>query len=208
MGADDGREADSSDGDFPGVGDGRKKHVTVLTSDGERTEHGDVYLRHTDDAFVVAPDHEFADEDISWYQKEDLVRLEVGQHHSACFITTATAGEGPTLDALRGFRDDAMARTPPGRALVRLYYAVSPPVAATLERHPDSQTARVVRWLVDRCARLARRRDELDGRVARFAVSLVVTLAYTLGLAFALLGHACIRLGEATQSLAWPDERS
>ena len=191
----------ASDEDLPGVGDGRKKHVTVVTRDGRREEHGEVFLRHADGAFIVSPDHEFSESETSRYRKDDLRRVEVGQHHSACFITTATAGEGPTLDTLRGFRDDAMARTPPGRALVRLYYAVSPPVAATLERHPDSRTAGVVRWLVERCASLARRRGELDAAAARLAVSLVVTLAYAVGLGLAVAGHACIRAREGVARL-------
>lgn len=196
MGVDDAVDDSSGDDELPGVGDGREKHVTVVTRDGERREHGEVYLRHTDDAFVVSQDANFSEAETYRYAKADLVRLEVGQHHSACFITTAAAGEGPTLDALRGFRDDAMARTLPGRALVRLYYVVSPPVAETLERHPDSRTARVVRWLVGRCARLARRREAADTAATRLAVSVVVTVAYAIGLALAVFGHACIRLSE------------
>jgi hypothetical protein len=187
----DGANAD----EVEGVGDGREKHVTVVTRSGDRREHGDVYLRHADDAFLVSPTLEFSPEETTRYPKADLLRVEITQHHSACFITTATAGEGTTLDALRGFRDDAMARTPVGRALVGLYYAVSPPVARTLERHPDSRTGRTVRRLVERCGPLARRREDADPP-ARFALSVVLTLLYALGLALAVVGHAGIRAGE------------
>jgi hypothetical protein len=197
MGVDD--AADDPGDDLAGVGDGREKHVSVVTRNGERTEHPEVYLRHTDDAFVVSPGATFSDPETTWYDKEDLDRVEIGQHHTACFITTAAAGEGPTLDALRGFRDDAMARTPPGRSLVGIYDAVSPPVAETIERHPNSRTARAVRWLVEWCARLARRRERADAAVARLAISAVVTLAYALGLSLAATGHACIRLREAVE---------
>lgn len=203
---DENRTGDGSD--LPGVGDGRKKHVSVVTRDGERSDHGDVFLRHADDAFIVSPDAEFSEAVTDRYSKTELKRVEIGQHHSACFITTATAGEGPTLDALRGFRDDAMSRTPPGRALVRLYYAVSPPVAETLDRHPDSRTAGIVRWFVDRCANLSRRREESDAAGTRLALSLVVTLAYTVGLALAVFGHACIRLREAANRSMRADEPS
>lgn len=197
MGEDDGGHGDGP----PGVGDGRKKHVRVLTRTGEAADHGEVYLRHADDAFYVSPELAFAESETTRYAKEEVLRVEIGQHHSACFVTTATAGDGPTLDALRRFRDDAMGRTAAGRALVRVYYAVSPPVAATLERHPESGTARVVRWLVRRCAALSRRREATDSRAVALSVSLVVTLAYAVGLMVAVGGHAWIRLIETAANM-------
>lgn len=187
---------DEADGtETEGVGDGREKHVTVLTRAGERHEHGDVYLRHADEAFLVSPTLEFRPDETTRYPKADLRRVEITQHHSACFITTATAGEGATLDALRAFRDDAMTRTPAGRALVGCYYAVSPPVARTLDRHPDSRTAQGVRRLVERCGTLARSREEA-GSLGRLARSLALTLLYALGLALAVAGHVGIRARE------------
>lgn len=191
-----GDEAHGPDGELPGVGDPRKKHVAVVRASGERREHGDVYLRHATDAFLVSPDPSFPEAETTWYPKADLARVEIKQHHAACFLTTATAGEGPTLDALRGFRDDALARSTPGRALIRLYYAVSPRVARTLSRHPDARTTRVVRGLVTRCGRLARRRDARDSPAERAALSTVLTLLYVVGLAVALVGHLAIRASE------------
>jgi hypothetical protein len=184
--------------EIPGVSDGREKHVTVRLESGERIEHGEVYLCHANDAFYVSAHATFPEDDRTRYPKSELLRVEVGQHHSACFVTTATAGEGPTLDALRGFRDDAMGRTAHGRALVGLYYAVSPPVAATLERHPHSRTAGAVRWLVERCGALARRREETNSSAERLALSTAVTLGYVVGLAAAIGGHAGIRVRETT----------
>lgn len=172
-----------------GVGDGREKHVTVYVADGERIEHGDVYLRHSTDAFLVSSDPAFPAETTHRYAKNDLARVEVSQHHAACFITTATAGDGATLDVLRRFRDDAMRPTPVGRLLVGTYYAVSPPVAATLAAHPESRPTRLVRWLVERCGDLARRREATDLAVASVALATALTLAYAVGLVVAVGGH-------------------
>lgn len=177
-----------------GVGDDREKHVTVYTVNGERTEHGSVYVRHATDAFLVSPDVDFPPDVTDRYPKSRLRRVEVTQHHSACFITTATTGEGATLDVLRRFRDDALGRTPVGRLLVSLYYAVSPPVAQSLSSHPDSRPTRTVRWLVDRCGDLARRREATDATLARLGLTLVLTLAYTVGLVVAVLGHLWLRV--------------
>lgn len=175
------------------VGDRREKHVSVITRSSERIEHGDVYFRHSATHFAVSPDPAFPDAETVRYPKETLLRVEVTQHHSACFLTTATAGESDTLDVLRRFRDDAMSRSPIGRALVALYDAVSPPVASTLGRHPRSRTARVVRWLVEGCAELARRRDDTRRASVRLALSIMLTLTYTIGLIVAMGGHASIR---------------
>jgi hypothetical protein len=187
-------EAGAGD-EVEGVGDGREKHVAVVTRSGERAEHGDVYLRHADDAFLVSPTLEFRPEGTTRYPKADLLRVGITQHHSSCFVTTAAAGEGSALDALRGFRDDAMGRTPVGRALLGLYYAVSPPVADTLERHPDSSTARAVRRLVERCGTLARHRETVDPP-ARTVLSVALTVLYGVGLVLAVVGHAGIRARE------------
>jgi hypothetical protein len=176
------------------VGDGRKKHLTVVTAEGDRHEHGEVYLKHSAEAFAVSPEFEFPPEETDRYEKAALARAEIKQHHSACFVTTAAAGEGPTLDALRGFRDEAMTPSVPGRALLAVYERVSPPIAATIEAHPDSRTARSVRWLVERCGHLARRREEASGPgPGRTALSVVLAAAYVLGVALALAGHLAIR---------------
>lgn len=181
------------------VGDNREKHVTVVRRSGERVEHGDVFLKHATDAFVVSPDASFPADETTRYSKADLRRVEINQHHSMCFITTATAGDGPTLDVLRGFRDGVLVRSRPGRALVASYETLSPPIARTLARHPETYTARFVRRLVDRCAGLERRRRDADSRAVRVGLATALTLLYVVGVIGAFAGHCWIR--------AWDRER-
>ncbi|HET7325505.1 MAG TPA: CFI-box-CTERM domain-containing protein [Halococcus sp.] len=189
-------ETNESDESSPvTVGDSRKKHVSVRTRAGERHDHGNVYLKHSSVAFFVSSDVSFSGGETTRYPKDDLMRVEVTQHHSACFITTATAGEGPTLDALREFRDGSLAHSAPGRALVTIYYAVSPPIAATLSRHPEAGTTRLVRWLVDRCGTLARRQKHASSAV-RAVLTVVLVALYVVGITCAALGHLVIRLRE------------
>lgn len=183
------------------IGDNREKHVTVITNEGEHRDHGNVYLRHSETAFVVSSDSAFPDEETERYAKDTIRRVEVTQHHSACFITTATAGDGPTLNTLRAFRDDALIRTPPGRALVHLYEIVSPPIAATLARHPHARTTRFVRWLIERCASLAHHRSASHSSIVQSVLSVVLTTLYIIGLCSAALGHGWIRLSESSGSV-------
>lgn len=51
-----------------------------------------------------------------------------------CFIATATCGDpfAPEVVALSDFRDDVLTTTAIGRAFVRLYYVLSPPLAAAI----------------------------------------------------------------------------
>lgn len=179
------------------VGDDRRKYVSVVTRAGDRHEHGDVYFKYTTDTFVVSSDPSFPADETTRYPKTDLLRVEVTQHHSACFITTATVSEGSTLDDLRGFRDDVLARSRPGRALVASYERLSPPIARTLARHPGARLTRVVRWLVERCATLARRRRATDSAVGRGALSVVLVALYVVGIALALAGHIGLGIRDA-----------
>ncbi|MFB6196148.1 MAG: CFI-box-CTERM domain-containing protein [Haloplanus sp.] len=199
MSTDDGSDAEGTaqehedeDGADPselGVGDGREKYVLVVTASGKEIEHGDVYLRHTKDEYIVSPDPDFPTDETTRYRKSNLHRVEITQHHSNCFITTATAGEGPTLDSLRGFRADVMSPTRTGRALLRVYETVSPPIAATLARHPDATSTRLVRRLVDRCGSLADRRDAARTRVNRAVLSTVLVVLYVVGVCLGALAH-------------------
>ncbi|AFZ74809.1 S8 family peptidase [Natronobacterium gregoryi] len=113
-----------------------------------------------------------------------------------CFITTATAGEGKTLNSLRRFRDDSMSATPIGRGLVDLYYRISPPIATTLERHPESRTVRAVRAIVDRCGSLSDEQAATDSRTKSASLGVALTTLYVVGILVGAGGHAGIRLRE------------
>lgn len=186
------------------VGDDREKHVQVTERSGERTEHAQVYLRHTTDEFVISSDDSFPADETTRYSKADLLRVEVAQQHSTCFITTATVGESETLDLLRGFREGVLRRTRAGRRLVGVYERVSPPIAHTLSRHPTARTTRLVRRLVAFSGALVDRRNGVSSRPYRGALSLVLTFIYLVGVCCALAGHTAIRLCESitgTQSV-------
>ena len=116
-----------------------------------------------------------------------------------CFITTATAGEGHTLNSLRRFRDESMVATPVGRGLVGLYYRISPPIAETLERHPESLTSRTTRKIVDVCASLSDSQARTDSRVTSASLGVALTTLYMVGIAVGASGHAGISLRERIQ---------
>jgi len=207
MSTDDGPETMTNDGagedgddDRPtseiGVGDGREKHLRVVTQSGKEIDHDEAYVRHTETEYLVSPNPDFPSAETTRYRKADLRRAEISQHHSNCFITTAAAGEGPTLDSLRGFRADVMAPTATGRALLRTYETISPPIAATLDRHPDAVSTGVARWLVDRCGSLADRRRATGSRSARAVLSVLLIALYVVGVGLAALAHGWLRASE------------
>lgn len=79
--------------------------------------------------------------------KEVLARLDTDpalKEKSRCFIASAACGVGsPEVETLRRFRDNVLEKSAPGRAFVRSYYRVSPPIALLIESHP--RLRRVVR---------------------------------------------------------------
>jgi len=76
-----------------------------------------------------------------------------------CFIATAVLTEdAPELEVLRAFRDRRLLPRWWGRAMVRLYYRCSPPVARWLARSPGPRAfvgTRLVRPLARHIARIA-----------------------------------------------------
>ena len=68
-----------------------------------------------------------------------------GGNSGGCFLTTAIVerrgtepDDGPTLTALRRFRDGYMHETPERRRLVETYYAIAPAIAAAIpDAHPE-----------------------------------------------------------------------
>ena len=69
---------------------------------------------------------------------------------SKCYIATAVYGsyDAPEVLILRRFRDEVLSKSMPGRAFIRSYYAVSPPVARRLEN--AGQMNRLVRRMLDK----------------------------------------------------------
>ena len=60
----------------------------------------------------------------------------------ACFIATAVYGTplAEEIGILRQFRDEFLITNPIGRALVTIYYRLSPPVAGFISRHRTLRT--------------------------------------------------------------------
>ncbi len=55
---------------------------------------------------------------------------------STCPASAALGSASPQLDTLRVFRDDVLAKSPAGKALVKLYYRSGAGVSAYLDAHP------------------------------------------------------------------------
>lgn len=72
---------------------------------------------------------------------------------SRCYIATAVYGsyDAPQVVVLRRFRDEVLSKYFFGRAFIRTYYAMSPPVARRLEK--AGRTNRIVRRMLDRVVR-------------------------------------------------------
>ncbi|WP_407973111.1 cold shock domain-containing protein (plasmid) [Burkholderia pyrrocinia] len=75
-----------------------------------------------------------------------------------CFIASAVYGDydAPEVLALRGFRDNVLRTTKPGRWAIRTYYRVSPPLARFLHAHP--KLAQRIKPVLDEVVRSVRRR--------------------------------------------------
>jgi subtilisin len=126
----------------------------------------------------------------------NVASFETEEEFSFCFITTATADDTETLDSLRRFRDDSMKATPVGKGLVGLYYRISPPIARTLDRHPDSVEAGLTRKVIETSASLSDSKAESDSRVESATLGVLLTMLYLVGLVVGAAGHASLRTRE------------
>lgn len=182
-------------GPWPGfIGDQREKFVRITLGSGEEIEHSEVYFVLSAGEFVVSTDKSY--DDTIRYDKADVARIEVLQYHTACFITSAVADEETVLEPLRRFREEAMAPTLPGRTLLWVYDLVSPPVARTVSSHPDARPTRTIRWLIQRCASLAERREHEQSPTRRRILSLALIVLYVSGIIIAMVGHVVIGIRE------------
>jgi hypothetical protein len=100
----------------------------------------------------------------------DLDELKEGvAKEKTCFIATACYGAASAeVTLLREFRDRVLLQRAAGRAFVRLYYCVSPPIAVFLRRHAWARTFVRASMLDPLVAVVARtcaiwRDDELHG---------------------------------------------
>lgn len=79
------------------------------------------------------------------------------QRPSPCFVATVVYGTGhPNTKTLRAYRDQVLRITPVGRALVAIYYRLSPALADWLGR--NQSCIRPVRWVLDRIVSCVRGR--------------------------------------------------
>jgi subtilisin len=159
-------EGDSFSADLSGLESNTSYEFVAVASTGGNTGEGNVASFETDGGF------EF------------------------CFITTATADETETLDSLRRFRDDSMTATPVGKGLVGLYYRISPPIARTLDRHPDSPEAGLTRSVIEASASLSDSQEETDSRVKSATLGVMLTMLYLVGLVVGAAGHVSLRTRE------------
>lgn len=82
-------------------------------------------------------------------KKKSIDKRPLERKREGCFIATAVYGgyDAPQVLRLRRFRDDVLLPTAAGRNFVRLYYAVSPPVAEKLKKF--RLLSRFVRGILD-----------------------------------------------------------
>lgn len=175
-------------GPWPGfIGDRREKFVRITLGSGEEIEYSEVFFFISAREFVVSKDE--SHNDTIRYDTDEVARVEVIQHHTACFITTAVAGNDEILESLRGFREDTMARTTVGRSLLWIYDHVSPPIARTLANNPNARFTNAIRWLIHKSAGLAKRREDRDSAFERRVLSLGLLVLYVIGILLAITSH-------------------
>jgi hypothetical protein len=91
-------------------------------------------------------------------RKVELLATEATPRKRGCFIATAAFGSpfAAEVEILRQLRDSVLEQSILGRCLIRIYYVVSPPLAALIARSAASRA--VVRCLLAPVVRWARRR--------------------------------------------------
>jgi len=101
-----------------------------------------------------------------------------------CFLATAAWGSymAPEVRTLRTFRDGFLMTNPAGRAFVKFYYRVSPPLASAISKSPVLRAAtRLAIAPLVVVARAMTSMPPMFGWIA--AAALLMLLAFTLGVA-------------------------
>lgn len=110
-----------------------------LTEANERAADPNSGFTYTDDQVITVRDDDRTHNDFAEDNNDDET-----SDHGGCFLTTAVvamrgeADDGPTLTALRNFRDGWLAETEEGRAMIAEYYALAPGIVAAIpEGHAE-----------------------------------------------------------------------
>ena len=133
-----------------GIPSSFKDHLDRLTQSTQSESDLEGYLRAIsgNPAYLLPRDYSAMVSEL----KEQVDRLQAGleplekaktmetdnPQKSGCYIATAVYGsyDCPEVRVLRRWRDSALMTTASGRAVVRLYYAVSPRIVRLLDGHP------------------------------------------------------------------------
>ena len=133
-----------------GIPSSFKDHLDRLTQSTQSEPDLEGYLRDIsgNPAYILPRNYSAMVSEL----KEQVDRLQAGleplekaktmetdnPQNSGCYIATAVYGsyDCPEVRVLRRWRDSALMTTATGRAVVRLYYAVSPRIVRLLDGHP------------------------------------------------------------------------
>jgi glucose/arabinose dehydrogenase len=113
---------------------------------------------------------------------------------SGCFIATAAFGSplASEVQTLRRFRDRYLMTSSPGRALVAVYYRLSPPVAELIRANPA----------LGALTRLALRPAIWGARLAETSPASILMLLVAVAAGGGLLGHRVVRRPRARRAAA------
>jgi VCBS repeat-containing protein len=123
--------------------------------------HGTVTLSQTG-SFIYTPSKRFTGDDTFTYKANDgtadskAVTVTIAVDRKVCPASRMYGHASPQAAALRRFRDEVLAASAPGRAVIGLYYAAAPLLDGLLEASPRVEQA--ARALADKVLlRLERR---------------------------------------------------
>jgi hypothetical protein len=123
---------------------GFAKHKTFSASDHSLITEVESFLKRNKIVVVAA-----WEERVEVYLEPDYPSrtVEPSAKSTGCFVATAACGPGaPELQVLYTFRDDVLLVCRVGRWFLRLYYSVSPPIAAMIAR--STMLRRAALWLI------------------------------------------------------------